>query len=109
MIGKLNIHFESVSEEELSDVSDVFKVLSDFTRIRILTHLLKEDESSVGSIASSLNMTASAISHQLKILKQSRLVQSRRDGKMIFYSLDDEHVNLIIGMAIEHVKHWDRV
>lgn len=106
MIGKLNIHFDSVSGDELNEVSELFKVLGDFTRIRILTHLLREEESSAGHIASSINMSASAVSHQLKTLKQSKLVKTRRDGRLIYYSLDDEHVNLIIGMAIEHVKHW---
>lgn len=105
MPEKLNLYFETVNEDELSDVSDLFKVLGDFTRIRILNFLLKEEESSAGNIAVNLNMTASAISHQLKTLKQSRIVKSRREGKMIYYSLDDEHVRLIIGMAIEHVKH----
>lgn len=108
MIGRLNIHFESVSDEELEEVSELFKLLGDFTRIRILTHLLKEEESSAGNIADALGMSPSAISHQLKNLKQSKLVKTRRDGQMIYYSLDDEHVNLIIGMAIEHVKHWEQ-
>lgn len=105
MPEKSNLYLETLNADELLDVSDLFKVLGDFTRIRILDFLLREEESSAGNIAMALSMTASAISHQLKTLKQSRIVKSRREGKMIYYSLDDEHVKLIIGMAIEHVRH----
>lgn len=108
MPDKLKSNYDSVSDAELVEVSEVFKVLGDFTRIRILTKLLKENECSQGNIALNLNMSPSAISHQLKTLKQSRLVKSRRLGKMVYYSLDDEHVNLIIGMAIEHIKHTEQ-
>ena len=90
-------------EEELYDLAELFKVFGDSTRIRIL-YVLFEAEVCVCDLAEALNMTQSAISHQLKILKQSRLVKARRDGKSIFYSLADDHVRSIIGMGMEHVE-----
>lgn len=90
-------------EEELNDLADLFKVFGDYTRIRIL-FVLFEAEVCVCDLAQALNMTQSAISHQLKILKQNRLVKSRREGKSIFYSLADEHVRTIIGKGREHIE-----
>ncbi len=90
-------------ETELYDLAELFKVFGDSTRIRIL-FVLFEAEVCVCDLAAILNMTQSAISHQLKILKQSRLVKSRRDGKSIFYSLDDEHVRAIINQGREHIE-----
>lgn len=90
-------------EEELNDLADLFKVFGDYTRIRIL-FILFEAEVCVCDLAQALNMTQSAISHQLKILKQNRLVKSRREGKSIFYSLADEHVRTIIGKGREHIE-----
>ena len=78
-------------ESELQDLADLFKVFGDFTRIRIL-FVLFEAEVCVCDLAEALDMTQSAISHQLKILKQARLVKSRREGKSVFYSLADGHV-----------------
>ena len=89
-------------EETLSDLSELFKVFGDLTRIKIL-FVLSEAEVCVCDLAESLNMTQSAISHQLRILKQSKLVKNRREGKSIFYSLADEHVRLIIAQGLEHV------
>ena len=80
----------------------MFKVFSDSTRIRILL-VLFEAEVCVCDIANTLNMTQSAISHQLKILKQSKLVKSRRDGKTVYYSLADDHVYNIIGQGLNHI------
>lgn len=91
------------TEEELYDLAELFKVFGDSTRIRILFELFDE-EVSVGELAESLNMTQSAVSHQLKVLKQAKLVKARRDGKSIFYSLADEHVHTIIEMGIEHIE-----
>lgn len=91
------------SEADLYDLADLFKVFGDTTRIRILFVLFNKEES-VGEIAEELGMTQSAISHQLKILKQSKLIKSRRDGKSIIYSLADDHVKLIIDAGIEHVE-----
>lgn len=89
-------------ETVLYDLSELFKVFGDSTRIRIL-FVLFECEVCVCDLAEALNMTQSAISHQLKILKQSKLVKSRRDGKQVFYSLADEHVRTIIAQGIDHI------
>ncbi len=89
-------------EEELYDLAELFKVFGDSTRIRIL-FVLFEAEVCVCDLAQALNMTQSAISHQLKILKQSKLVAGRREGKSVFYSLADEHVRTIIAQGREHV------
>lgn len=91
------------TEEELYDLAELFKVFGDSTRIRILFQLF-EDEVNVGDLSESLNMNQSAVSHQLKVLKQAKLVKSRRDGKSIYYSLADEHVRTIIAMGIEHIE-----
>lgn len=91
-------------ETELYDLAELFKVFGDSTRIRIL-FVLFEAEMCVCDISDVLNMTQSAISHQLKILKQSKLVKSRREGKSIIYSLDDDHVRSIIAMGREHIEH----
>lgn len=90
-------------EEKLADLADLFKNFSDTTRIRILS-LLTANEMCVCDIAEALNATQSAISHQLRILKQSRLVKARREGKSIFYALDDDHVATIIAMGMEHIN-----
>lgn len=90
-------------EEELNDLAELFKILGDATRIRIL-FVLFEAEVCVCDLAETLNMTQSAISHQLRILKQSRLVKSRREGKSIFYSLADEHVRTIVAQGQEHIE-----
>lgn len=89
-------------EEKLYDLSELFKVFGDSTRIRIL-FVLFEAEVCVCDLAEILNMTQSAVSHQLKILKNSKLVKSRREGKSIFYSLADAHVRAIIDQGMEHV------
>ncbi len=90
-------------ETELYDLAELFKVFGDSTRIRIL-FVLFEAEVCVYDLAEVLNMTQSAISHQLKILKQSRLVKGRREGKHIFYSLSDDHVRSIIAQGKEHLE-----
>ena len=90
-------------EDELSDLAEIFKVFGDSTRIKIL-YVLFEQEMCVCDIAQLLNMTQSAISHQLKILKQSRLVKNRREGKAVFYSLADGHVRSIINQGLEHIE-----
>ena len=94
---------EMPEEEELYDLAELFKVFGDTTRIRIL-YVLFESEMCVCDIAELLNMTQSAISHQLRILKQARLVRSRREGKTVFYALDDEHVRTVIGQGMEHIE-----
>ena len=90
-------------EDELYDLAELFKVFGDSTRIRIL-FVLFEEEVCVCDLAEALNMTQSAISHQLKILKQSKLVKSRREGKSVFYSLADGHVRTIIAQGREHIE-----
>lgn len=90
-------------EDELYDLAELFKVFGDSTRIRIL-YVLFEAELCVCDIAQTLNMTQSAISHQLRILKQSKLVKNRREGKQVFYSLADDHVRTIIAQGREHIE-----
>lgn len=90
-------------EDQLYDLAEVFKVFGDSTRIKIL-YVLFEAELCVCDIAQLLNMTQSAISHQLRILKQNRLVKNRRDGKSVFYSLADGHVKTIISQGMEHIQ-----
>lgn len=94
---------ENMPEEtQLYDLAELFKIFGDSTRIRIL-FVLFEAEVCVCDLAQILNMTQSAVSHQLKILKQNKLVKSRRDGKSIFYSLADDHVRTIIALGQEHI------
>ena len=90
-------------ENELYDLAELFKVFGDSTRIRIL-YVLFESDACVCDIANALGMNQSAISHQLKILKQNRLVTGKRDGKSIIYSLADDHVRLIIDQGREHIE-----
>lgn len=90
-------------ETELYDLAELFKVFGDSTRIRIL-FVLFEAEVCVCDLAKVLNMTQSAISHQLRILKANKLVNSRREGKSVFYSLADGHVRTIIAQGREHIK-----
>lgn len=89
-------------ETELYDLSELFKVFGDSTRIRIL-YVLFESEMCVCDIAAVLGMTQSAISHQLRVLKQARLVKYRRDGKTVYYSLSDDHIKTIFDQAFEHI------
>lgn len=105
------IHAEVVEEvmknmpadEELYDLSDFFKVFGDSTRIKMLWALDKA-EMCVCDLAVLLNMTKSAISHQLKTLRQEKLVKYRKEGKNVFYSLQDEHVKDIIEIGLEHIE-----
>ena len=89
-------------EDTLYDLTELFRIFGDSTRVRIL-YVLFEAEMCVCDIAALLGMTQSAISHQLRALKNARLVKSRRDGKTVFYSLADEHVKTILDQGIEHV------
>lgn len=91
------------SEKVLFDLAELYKVFGDGTRIKIL-YALFESEMCVCDISKILGMTISAISHQLRVLKQARLVKYRRDGKTVFYSLADDHVRLIIDQGIDHIK-----
>lgn len=90
-------------ENELYDLAELFKVFGDSTRIRILFALFEEDIC-VCDLAETLGMTTSAVSHQLKILRQARLVSSRREGKQVIYFLADDHVRTIIDKGREHIE-----
>ena len=94
---------EQPTDEMLADLADLFKVFGDSTRIKIIYSLF-EREMCVCDIAELLGMTQSAISHQLRVLKNSRLVKFRKEGKTVFYSLDDEHVGRIFDCGLCHVK-----
>lgn len=93
-----------LDEETLIVVSQTFKALSDPTRIRIL-NLLCEEEHSVNDIAKTLNLSQSSVSHQLRFLKNLRLVKFRREGTTLYYSEDDHHVMNLLKQAIEHATH----
>lgn len=97
------VHEELPEEELLYELADFFKVFGDSTRIKILYVLLKS-EMCVCDIAELLKMTQSAISHQLRLLKQMELVKFRRDGKSILYSLSDGHIQTILEMGMEHIN-----
>lgn len=94
---------EIPTDETISELSEVFKVFGDATRIRILW-VLFDKEVCVYDIAESVGMTQSAVSHQLRVLKQARLVRAKRVGKNTFYSLDDEHVKRIIEQVMIHIN-----
>ena len=94
---------EIPDEESLYDLAELFKVFGDTTRIRIL-YALFESEMCVCDIAELLGMTQSAISHQLRVLKQARLVRNRHEGKTVYYFLADDHVRTIIGQGMDHVN-----
>ncbi len=101
LLGSISEHMPS--EDALCDVAELFKIFGDSTRIRIL-FALREGEVCVCDLAAALSMTQSAVSHQLRILKGSKLVRSRREGKQIFYMLADAHVLTIIAQGLEHVS-----
>ena len=90
-------------EEELYDLAELFKVFGDSTRIRI-PFVLFEAEVCVCDLAAALNMTVSAVSHQVKILKQNKLIKNRREGRSVFYSLADDHVRTIVSQGMEHIE-----
>ncbi len=91
------------ADEEIYFLSEFFKVFADSTRIKIL-FVLRDGEQCVNDIAACLEMSQSSISHQLRVLKQSRLVKFRRDGKTIYYSLADDHVVNILCQGLEHIE-----
>ncbi|WP_459761541.1 ArsR/SmtB family transcription factor [Alkaliphilus crotonatoxidans] len=91
------------AEENLYDLAELFKVFGDTTRIKII-YALFASEMCVCDIAALLNMTQSAISHQLRVLKQARLVKFRKEGKVVYYSLDDDHVKQIFDQGLSHIN-----
>ena len=93
-----------IEEEKLYDLAELYKAFGDTTRIRIL-YVLSEAQMCVCDIAQLLNMTVSAVSHQLKVLKNAKLVKAKKSGKSVFYSLDDDHVFKMISNGIVHINH----
>ena len=100
---KIDHLIENVSENELSDLAELFKIFGDSTRIKILFALFHGDKN-VTEICEMLEMNQSAVSHQLKILRTSKLISSRRDGKAVIYGRADDHVKTIIAMGKEHIE-----
>lgn len=98
---------EAYKKEAIYGLAELFKIFGDPTRIRIL-YVMLDTERCVNDIAGVLEMSQSSVSHQLRILKTSKLVKSRREGKSIFYSLDDEHVRSILSMGMEHIMEGNK-
>lgn len=95
------------NEETLFDIAELFKVFGDSTRMKIICCLF-EHEMCVCDIAELINSTQSAVSHQLRVLKQAKLVKFRKEGKVVYYSLSDRHVEIIFNMALEHIQEEKR-
>ncbi len=93
-----------IEEDKAQDLGDFFKVLSEPTRIKIL-YALSSSEMCVCDISNLLNMTQSAVSHQLKVLRTARLIKFRKEGKVVYYSLDDSHVENVFKQGLEHIMH----
>ena len=93
-----------LSESKAIQLAELFSTLSDASRVRVISALL-DQELSVGVLARQLDMSGSAVSHQLRGLRQMRLVRGRRQGRLIFYSLDDSHVEQLFRMGLDHVEH----
>ncbi|OUM87488.1 MAG: transcriptional regulator [Bacillus thermozeamaize] len=96
--------YQFLAEKDIEIIAQTFKVLSDPTRIKIL-HLLSQDECSVTHLAEVLGMSQSAVSHQLRLLKNLRLVKFRREGHTVYYSCDDDHVIMLLKQAVQHITH----
>lgn len=92
------------SEELLYKTSELFKVFGDVTRLKVLYELF-DGEKCVSELSEAVGMSSSAVSHQLKTLRQARLVRFRKDGKTVYYALDDDHVRTILGQGTEHIEH----
>jgi len=93
-----------LDEDDIFDISEIFKILGDPTRMRIVA-ALRIKELCVGDIAALMEISQSGGSHQMRLLKKPRIVKSRREGKMLYYSIDDEHVEELIDIALIHVRH----
>ena len=102
MKEKVNKREEEINDY-VEDIANLFKVLGDNTRTRILS-VIEKGELNVSSISEKIGLPISAISHQLRVLRQAKLIKGRKVGKEVFYSLDDEHVSLIFNCALAHVK-----
>lgn len=95
---------DELEKDFIRDLAEFFKVFGDVTRIRILQSLLNS-EKNVSELADSLSMTQSAISHQLRVLRQNDLVKYRKEGKTVFYSLDDDHIRTVLEQGMIHIRH----
>ena len=94
---------KQICEEEIMDMADVFKLFSDSTRLRIICAILN-NELCVYDLCELLNLTQSNVSHQLQLLRAAKLVKYRKEGKQVYYSLQDEHIEKIIKMALDHIR-----
>jgi ArsR family transcriptional regulator len=102
--GEFSGQRASLTDEVIYDVADFYKVFGDSTRIKIL-YALMEGELNVTDLVLALDMTQSAVSHQLRVLRQNDLVKFRKDGKTVYYSLDDSHVKTLLQQGLEHILH----
>lgn len=93
-----------VDEEKINNLADLFKALSDPTRLKLI-HALKQSELCVCDLSAILNMGQSAVSHQLRYLRNLRLVKRRKEGKMMFYSIDDHHIDELFSQGLKHIDH----
>src|SRR5829696_695832 len=98
------IHAHPLAESMAAQLAETFKALADPTRVRML-HALSHAELCVGDLAAVLEMTESAVSHQLRLLRGLRVVRARREGKQVYYALDDEHVTRLFQLSLEHLGH----
>ena len=98
---------EMLVDEDAQTIAETFKILGDPTRVKIL-HALSKRELCVCDVSAVIGMGQSAVSHQLRLLRGARLVKHRKEGKMVWYSLDDEQIALLLAQGIEHVKHGKR-
>jgi len=92
-----------IPEDDIVDISEIFKLLGDPTRMRLVA-ALRIKELCVGDISELMEISLSGVSHQLRMLKKSRIIKSRREGKMIYYSLDDAHIEGLMDIALDHIK-----
>lgn len=93
-----------IEEDDIVDISEIFKLLGDPSRMRIVA-ALRIKELCVGDLSALMEISMSGVSHQLHLLKKSRIVKTRRDGKMMYYSLDDEHIENLMDIALDHIKY----
>lgn len=93
-----------INDDKFLHLAELFKVLGDYTRIKII-YTLTNNELCVCDIAEAVGMTQSSVSHQLRVLKSAKLVKYRKNGKEVYYSLDDEHINLLFNAGLDHVEH----
>ena len=97
-------HIMKLTEIKAIQLAELFSALSDASRVRLIS-LLMEGEMGVSALAEELSMTESAVSHQLRGLRQMRIVRARKEGRQVFYTLEDEHVQKLYSMGLDHVEH----